>query len=136
MSVSSRLILPFGALAAALSLASCGEDDFANDPRPPAPVQLTARIGDDDVTVSPQEIGAGIASITISNQSKDPASLVLEGPTDEASEEILPNNVATIKIVLDEGEYTATAGEGNEQREGVLNVGSERASSSNDLLLP
>lgn len=136
MSVRSRLILPFGALAAALSLASCGEDDFANEPRPSAPVQLTARIGDDEVTVSPQEVGAGIAAITISNQSKDPASLVLEGPTDESSEEILPNNVATIKIVLDEGEYTATAGDGNEQREDVLSVGSERASSSNELLLP
>lgn len=128
--------MPFWALAAALSLASCGEDDFANDPRPSAPVQLTARIGDDDVTVSPQEVGAGIASITISNQSKDPAELVLEGPTDESSDEILPNNVATIKIVLDEGEYIATAGEGNDQREDVLSVGTERASSSNELLLP
>ncbi len=136
MSVRSRLILPFLALAAALSLSSCGEDDFANDPRPSAPVQLTARIGDDDVTVSPQEVGAGIASITISNQSKDPAELVLEGPTDESSDEILPNNVATIKIVLDEGEYIATAGEGNDQREDVLSVGTERASSSNELLLP
>ncbi len=136
MSVSSRLILPLGALAAALSLASCGEDDFANEPRPAAPVQLTARIGDDDVTVSPQAVGAGIVSITISNQSKEPASLVLEGPTDESSEEIAPNNVATIKISLDEGDYTATAGEGNEQREDVLRVGTERASSSNELLLP
>ena len=85
---------------------------------------------------SPQAVGAGIVSITISNQSKEPASLVLEGPTDEASEEIAPNNVATIKITLDEGDYIATAGEGNEQREDVLRVGAERASSSNELLLP
>lgn len=136
MSVSSRLILSFGALAAALSLASCGEDDFANDPRPSAPIQLSALISDDKVAVSPKEVGAGIASITISNQSEDPAALVLEGPSDESSNEILPNNVAEIKVVLDEGEYVASAGEGNDQREALLAVGRERASSSNELLLP
>ncbi len=135
MSVRSRLILALGVLAA-LSLASCGEDDFPNEPRPAAPVQLTARIGDDDVTVSPKQVGAGIVAITISNQSQDPAALVLEGPTDESSAEIAPNNVATIKILLDEGDYTASAGDGNDQREDILSVGAERASSSNDLLLP
>lgn len=136
MSVSSRLILPFAALAAALSLASCGEDDFANEPRPSAPIELSARISNDEVVVSPKEVGAGIASITIANQSKDPAALVLEGPSDESSDEILPNNVAEMKIVLDEGEYVATAGEAGGQREGLLVVGGERASSSNELLLP
>ncbi len=51
-----------------------------NNPRPAAPISLSARIGDDGVTLGPTEVGAGLANITISNQTPDPARLVLEGP--------------------------------------------------------
>ena len=60
-----------------VAVAGCGEKDFANDPRPPAPVELTALINDKKVIVSPQPEGAGPVTITISNQSKDPAKLTL-----------------------------------------------------------
>ena len=59
---------------------------------------------------------------------------MLEGPTDEASDEILGGGTGAMKIALEEGDYEVTDGE--ESREPELVVGPERASSQNDLLLP
>lgn len=132
-----RLIAPAGALLAAAVIAGCGEEDFKNDPRPPAPIEIGARIGDDGVTISPNssnDIGAGQATITISNQTDDPARLVLEGPNDAASTEIVPNGTDALTVELEEGDYLiSNDGEGRETR---LEVGSERPSSQNVLLLP
>lgn len=122
------------ALAAALALVACGEDDFVNSPRPPSPVQLSARIGDDGVTVSPATIGAGPATITIANQSSKPTRLVLEGPTDDASDEILAGNTDSFKLGLEEGDYAVTNGDGDGETK--LEVGPERESSRNELGLP
>lgn len=127
--------MPLAALAAAVGVSACGEDDFVNDPRPPAPIELSARIGSDGVTVSPGEAGAGLATITISNQTPDPARLVLEGPTDEASDEIIAGGTGSLKFALEEGEYAVSAGDGL-GGESTLLVGPERESSQNDLLLP
>jgi hypothetical protein len=138
MSVRSRLIAPIAALAAAFVIASCGSDDFENNSRPPAPIELTARIGDDDVSVSPnsaKEVAAGTATITISNQSRDPATLVLEGPTDDQSGEIIAGGTGDMKIQLEEGDYTVSAQDSG-AREGKLQVGPAGKSSQNDLLLP
>ena len=122
-----------GALCA-LVLAACGDEDFANNPRPPAPVSLTARIGDDAISLGPKTVGAGLADITVSNQTDDPVTLVFEGPTDESSDEIVAGGTGTLKVALEEGEYTVSDGDG--ERETQLSVGAARASSQNDLLLP
>ena len=58
-------------VVAAGVLAGCGSEDFPNEPRPPARVELSARINDGKVVVAPSKIGAGIATITISNQASD-----------------------------------------------------------------
>jgi hypothetical protein len=117
----------------ALGLAACGEEDFKNDPRPPAPISLTARIGDGGVSVGPQDVGAGLANITISNQTADPATLVLDGPTDESSDEIVAGGTGTMKVALEEGDYQVSNGGAGTAK---LTVGPERESSQNDLLLP
>jgi hypothetical protein len=125
-------------LVAAFALAACGEEDFENEPRPPAPIELTARIADEVVNVSPNsagEVGAGLATITISNQSQDPAVLVLEGPTDAESGEIVPGGTGDIKTTLEEGDYTVSARDSS-ARDATLKVGPQRESSQNDLLLP
>ena len=122
--------MPVAALVAAFALGACGEDDFENDPRPPAPIELTARIADDDVKRQPehrQQVGAGLATITISNQSQDPAVLVLEGPTDDASDEIVAGGTGGMKIALEEGDYTVSAARTPTPREAQLEVGPERA---------
>ena len=75
-----------GLLAAAgialIGAAGCGSDDFANDPRPPAPIELTAKVDDRKVSVSPVEIdgepiGAGLATVTIANLTDDEVQLTL-----------------------------------------------------------
>ena len=117
----------------ALGVAACGDEDFENNPRPPAPISLTARIGGSGVSIGPQDVGAGLANITISNQTADPATLVFEGPTDESSDEIVAGGTGSMKITLEEGDYQVTNdGSGAAQ----LSVGPERESSQNDLLLP
>jgi hypothetical protein len=138
MSVGSRLILPVAAVAAAFAISACGEDDFENNPRPPSPIELTALINDSEVKVSPSTaaaVGAGLATFTISNQSTEPAALVLEGPTDEASDEIPPGGTGSMKVALEKGDYVVSTGM-SDLRESSLEVGPERKSSQNELLLP
>ena len=138
MRARSRLVAPLAALVAAFALAACGEDDFANDPRPAAPIELTARIADEVVNVSPStadQVGAGLATITISNQSQDPAVLVFEGPTDEESGEIVAGGTGDMKISLEEGDYTVSVLDSS-AREDRIQVGPDRETSQNDLLLP
>jgi hypothetical protein len=135
MGAARRLIVPLAAGAAALAIGACGEDDFKNNPRPPAPIELSALIADTGVRVSPaKDVGAGPATITISNQTDQPARLVLEGPTDDSSNEIIPGGTGSMKTDLAEGDYEVSTGEGLAGQN--LSVGPERPSSQNDLLLP
>jgi hypothetical protein len=137
MGARSRLITSVAALAAALGIGACGGgDDFVNDPRPPAPIALSALITDRGIRVSPATVGGGPATFTISNQSSEPGALILEGPTDAASAEIQPGDTAGLQAELVEGEYIVASGEDSTVREGSLTVGTERPSARNELLLP
>jgi len=131
------------ALVAAFSLllivSGCGADDFENNPRPPAPVELTAKVDDESVLLSPAKVGAGLVVITVSNQSRDSINLTLVGPTpDDGAEgaEIAPGGVGSLKAELVEGEYEINAGETSNVDEAQLTVGPERETSQNELLLP
>lgn len=121
---------------AMLGATGCGEDDFENEPRPPAPIEITAAIDDRSVNVSPGTFGAGLVTITISNQTDEPTRLLLEGPTDAESTDIVPGGTGAIKTALEEGEYEASADSDLGIRSQSLKVGPERESSQNDLLLP
>jgi hypothetical protein len=124
------------ACAVPFALAACGSDDFPNDPRPPTPVELTAAIDSDSVTISPDDPGAGIVNITISNQTDEPTRLTLEGPTTATSNEIAPGGTGSIKTTLEEGEYEAAAGAEIGIKPQKLTVGPERPNSTNELLQP
>ncbi|HKJ36114.1 MAG TPA: hypothetical protein VKA36_06070 [Solirubrobacterales bacterium] len=132
-------LLAAGALAALA--AGCGAEDFPNDPRPPAPIELTARIGDEKVVVSPTQtqsgepIGAGLANVTISNQTGDDVRLEFTGPADETTDPVIANGVLEFKIDLEEGVYTVSA-EDPRIDSTEFDVGPERPSAQNDLLLP
>ena len=119
-----------------LLLGACGEDDFPNDPRPPAPIELTAAIDQRSVTISPQNLGAGLVVLTVSNQTDEPTRLTLEGPTSETSDEIPPGGTGSVKAALVEGEYEAAAGAEIGIEPATLEVGPERPSSQNELLQP
>ena len=129
------------AIAALSAAAGCGDEDFANNPRPPAPVGLTGVIQDDKVTVSPAKVGAGQVTITISNQTPGPKSITLEGGgTTETVGPVGPLDTAEITRTLQPGSYEVRAGSERAVRKAiapaVLDIGQERQSSSGDLLLP
>ncbi|MEA2332047.1 MAG: hypothetical protein QOH58_2185 [Thermoleophilaceae bacterium] len=128
--------------AAAALIAGCGDEDFENQPRPPVPLELTGVIQEDKVTVSPsRNIGAGPFVITISNQTKDPHTVTLEGDRiRQQSGSVAPLDTVTIRKTLDPGSYEVRAGSEAAVREeidpAVLDVGAERKDSNSDLLLP
>lgn len=126
-----------GLLAACpLLVSACGEDDFENEPRPPTPIALTAAIDSESVNIAPNEFGAGIVDITISNQTDEPTRLILEGPTSTASRELTPGGTGTLKTTLEEGVYEVAANDGEGIRPARLEVGPERPTSQNELLKP
>ena len=67
-------------MSAALALGACGSSDFANDPRPAAPIVVTATVASGKVQVSPDRFGAGLVTFTIANLSDSPARFTLSGP--------------------------------------------------------
>jgi hypothetical protein len=132
-----RLVLPAGLAVLALGGAGCGSDDHPNEPRPPTPFEVTAKVDEDQVVVSPSQFGAGLAVFTISNQSDDVVQVALEGPTEAVSEPIEAGGVTDgFKVPMEEGAYEVTAGEDSRAKPAELLIGPKRKSSQNKLLLP
>ena len=123
------------AAVAALVIAGCGRDDFENEPRPPVPAEVSAKIGGDSVAVSPREFGAGLVNLTVANLGTEPAALVIRGPVDAESAEIPPAGTTTLKIDMKTGDYEASAG-GVAAFPARFTVGPERVSGQDELLLP
>jgi hypothetical protein len=128
-------------LAAGLVVAGCGGEDFANNPRPPVRVELTGVIQPDAVTVSPARIGAGPVLITMSNQTRTPITITLDGTSvRDRVGPVPPLDTATIQRTLAPGLYEVRAGSDvalpREIRPAELEIGRKRRSSSGDLLLP
>ena len=133
------------ALAGLLALvaAGCGDDDFANAPRPPTAVELTGVIKDRGVTISPTREGAGPIRLTISNQTDRAHTVTLEG--DDVIERVgpvQPHDTATIRKTLGSGSYEVRAGSSravdieDQIPPAMLKIGPERESSDETLLLP
>jgi hypothetical protein len=128
-----------GAGLAVLGLAAvgCGSEDHPNEPRPPKPIEITARVDEEAVDVSPSEFGAGLTVFTISNQSDAVVELTVDGPVAATSPPIQPNGVSDdFKVDMQEGEYEVTAGEESRAKPTQLVIGPERPSAQNELLLP
>jgi hypothetical protein len=129
-------------VALVVPAAGCGGDDdeYANEPRPPAPVVVSASIGADGLTVSPRELGAGPVELIVTNQTQRAQELRLE--TDEVggsepglrqrSGPINPGDTARLKADLRQGSYTVAVGGG----EASLEVGEPRPSAQDELLQP
>jgi hypothetical protein len=137
-----RGVATFAAVAAAALAAGCGEDDFENEPRPPVTLELTGVIQEDRLTVSPsRNLGAGPFSILISNQTAMEHTVTLEGGTiQEQVGPVAPDDTVEIKRTLAPGSYEVSAGSARAVRReiqpAVLDIGKERKSSNNELLLP
>jgi hypothetical protein len=125
-------------------LVGCGEDDdHANKPRPPAPINVTAAISPDRVRVSPRTFGSGPVVIIISNQSGAPRTVTFE--TDEiggdsggirrSTSEIAARSTGQLKVDPPEGTYRLSAS-GGDITPASLVVGERRESAQNELLQP
>ena len=64
----------------ACALAGCGDsgEDYANKPRPAAPINVTAAISDKQISISPKEFGAGPVVIIVSNQTGSEQTVTLQ----------------------------------------------------------
>jgi hypothetical protein len=127
---------------AAMTGAGCGgESKFKNDPRPPAPIQLTGVITDKGVTVSPDRVGAGPVILLISNQTQQAHTITLDGgSTKDTVGPINPLDTAKVQQTLEQGDYQVKAGSSKalskELKAGKLTVGPPRKSSSDQVQLP
>ena len=140
---TGAMALP-SAIAAAVVLAGCGDTaDSRTDPRPPAPIVLTASISDQRVSVSPRSFGAGPISLIVTNQTKTAQRVTLEsmdaagqGPgLKQETAPISPRDTATLKADVDPGRYSVHVA-GDAIAAAALRVGPERKSAQNDLLQP
>jgi len=126
---------------AAAAIAGCGQEDFENRPRPPAPKVLTGVIQDRGVTVSPSTEGAGSLEITISNQTDEAHTVTLEGETvEETVGPIQPQGTGTIQKTLKPGTYEVRAGSPVATTQEIppaqLTIDRSRDDSNDRLLLP
>jgi hypothetical protein len=131
------------ALLVTVALTGCGgSDDFANEPRPPAPINVSAAISEERISVSPQEFGAGPIVLIVSNQTGEAREAIFE--TDEIGGEepglapqstgpIRPNGTATLKVDVREGTYALRTDRLEPAR---VDVGEPRPTAQHDLLQP
>jgi hypothetical protein len=138
-----RALFLVGGVVLTLAAAGCGDDDFANDPRPPTPVEMSAVIRDDGVTLSPKREGAGPLLITFANLTDRAHTITVEGEdVIERTAPIQPQDTATIQKTLRAGTYEVRAGSSravdieDQIRPATLTIGPQRADSNRDLLLP
>jgi hypothetical protein len=123
------------AALAGVLLAGCGAEEFKNNPRIAAPIEVSARVDSDRVQVAPNKFGAGLVNFTVANLSGSPVKFSISGPTNGSTVEIQPGAPDYLKLNLKEGTYEATASKAK-IRPATIEVGPERASSQNELLEP
>ena len=113
--------LPDGSDSHCWAVAGCGGGgDYANKPRPPAPINVTAAITDSRVSVSPQRFGAGPIVLIISNQSSSAQKVIFEtdelGGTEPGNKfdttPINPRGTATLKVDVREGDWKLSTDDG------------------------
>ena len=135
----------YAGIATALApVAGCGGgDDYANEPRPPAPINVTAAITNSRVSVSPQHFGAGPIVLVVSNQSSSAQEVTFQTEELGGSEPgrrfsttpINPRGTATLKVDVRQGDWMLGTKDGG-VRAAAVSVGKLRKSAQNELLQP
>jgi hypothetical protein len=128
-----------------VGLAACGSDtkDYANDPRPPSPINLGASVSDQGILVSPRRFGGGPVVLVVTNQSGAPQTVTIapqklkggEAGQKGTTPEIAPEGTGDLKLTLREGTYVVKTGD-DAIKPATLVVGPQRESAQNTLLLP
>jgi len=146
--------------AVLLLAAGCGESRHANEPRPSGSTRVSITINPQEVIVQPTAIGIeaekfqqipqnqnhpqpGIKTkapldvvFVTANQTPTDTKLKIRGAKDAESDTVFARGPGTFQVSLPAGSYTVSATGMPEARPAHLKVGSFRASSQNDVLLP
>jgi hypothetical protein len=132
-----------------IAVAGCGGGkQFANNPRPPVPINLSVYIDDARVSISPQTVGAGPVVFVVTNQASKAESMAIShaGSAIADTGPINPQGTAQVTVDFTPGDYlVATAPTARTEaaratarpiRPALLRIGPPRASGSSQLLQP
>jgi hypothetical protein len=149
-----------GLIGAAALLSACGESRHANEQRPQVSTRVSVTINQKEVIVQPTKIAFGPetnqqipqnreqaqppikskkpldVTLVTANQTPTDTQLKIRGEKEAESDTIYARSPGTFGVELPTGSYTITAVGMPEARPAHLTVGSYRASSQNDVLLP
>ncbi|MDQ3725428.1 MAG: hypothetical protein M3335_06020 [Actinomycetota bacterium] len=157
---AAKAIGLFGAVA--LLVAGCGESRHANEQRPQVSTQVSITVNDGEVIVQPTKIAMGPeklqeipqnqkypeppfergkgrpldVTIVAANQTAKDIELKIRGAKEAESGTVFARSPGKFQVNLPSGSYTISAAGLPEARPAHLTVGSYRASSQNDVLLP
>jgi hypothetical protein len=149
-----------GLVAIAALVAGCGESRHANEQRPQVSTRISVTISPKEVIVQPTKIAFGAephqqipqnqdqaqppiktkkpldVTLVAANQTPTDTQLKIRGGKEAESGTIYAHSPGTYGVELPAGSYTISAVGMPETRPAHLTVGSFRASSQNDVLLP
>lgn len=153
--------LAVAAVVGAALLVGCGETRHVNDQRPNVATRVSITISQKELIVQPTKVGLEAErtqeipqnedhaeppiktkkplelTIVAANQTATDTELKITGAGREAeSDTVFAHSPGTFGFSLPAGSYTISAVEMPEARPAHLTVGSYRASSQNDVLLP
>lgn len=137
--VLTRSAVPAALAAAALAGCGGGGKSFVNDPRPAAPIVITAAITHGAVNVSPNQFGAGIVQLVVVNLTSRSQQLSLVSADGanfhQQTGPINPQETARLQAQLGSGSYSLRSADSGVHA-AKLTVGPERPNSSGQLLQP
>lgn len=138
------------AVSATVAAGCGGAKHFANEPRPPTPVNLTVYVNNSRILISPSSVGAGPVTFIITNQASQAVSLTVQptagGAALATTAPINPQATSEVQVNFTPGTYTVgTNGVGgtdanqitpNQIQPTSLFVGPQRQNSNGELLQP
>ena len=155
----ARALAVAGVVGAAL-LAGCGESRHANEQRPQVSTRVSVTINPKQLIVQPTKVAVAAEAtqeveqnegnpaqpiktklpldltIVAANQTATDTKLKITGTKSGESDTVYAHSPGTFGFTLPAGKYTIAAANMPEAQPAHLTVGSYRASSQNDLLLP
>lgn len=156
----TRLAAVAGLIGAALLVAGCGESRHANEQRPSPPTRVSVTVSPTEVLVQPLSVATGPEKtqqipqnqndqqpaihgskepldviFVIANQTENDLNLRIRGTKAESST-VYAGGPGSFQTSLPTGSYVISAEGVPGAKPGYLKVGSFRASSQNDVLLP
>ena len=141
---TSRRALALAVVMVAMLVVGCGGgSSYKNNPRPPAPINITASVSNAGIAVSPTSFGAGPIVLIVTNQTAASQEITFEsnelgaskpGVT-QTTEPINPRGTGQLKVDVTQGRYRLRAGNADITPAQVT-AGPTRQSAQNDVLQP